>query len=261
MPLFKHSAKKTRPICYVLVFDQIDIIKKSLTSLTSLADELDIVVIENPSKNSPEIAKIVDDLARGGRIVRYYRLKSNIAGEAYRLIMETEAKFLRKYRFTIITDGDLAITNRDVIKEIGKILSFNHSVFACGVSLDLINLPIKTFADAINWVPKEKSEFKDYFEGLTGCHLLAFRSKEIMACIRWLNKNNLAFVDDNLHEYCYKVINKSWARTKWSRAYHLTWDLYNDIDHPYTKLKTSKSFTDTWHQRKTSEFSLIDYID
>ena len=41
--------------CYVLVYDQVEIIEQCLDFLADSSDHLDIIVIENPSPNTPKI--------------------------------------------------------------------------------------------------------------------------------------------------------------------------------------------------------------
>lgn len=257
--LFTREPKSLKPICYVLVFEQVDIIKQSLTFLCKHTDLIDIVVVENPSSKSKAIASLVKKFGDKGLVKRHYIFDENITGEAYRLVIKNELSELKKRQYIMITDGDLTSKNGRVIAEVLDIMKHNRGVFACGSSLDMSNLPTKTFPDSIHWVPPDKSEQAEYYEAITGGHLLALRVNEFLRCMAWLDKTNQAFVDGNMHTYCYEVIHRHWARTKNTMSYHLTWDLYNNKDHPYTRLKTGKSFADTWHHKKTSTYTLVDF--
>ncbi|MDB5177149.1 MAG: hypothetical protein JWN75_817 [Candidatus Saccharibacteria bacterium] len=245
--------------CYVLIFDQVDIIKKSLNFLSSHANSLDIIVIENPSNNSPKIKKIVDKLGKEGLIKRHYLMDKNVTSAAVKTVLDEEKSYILKHKYILLTDGDITVDDSHWLQEQRKILSRNREVLACGVSLDMSNLPLSTFPEANNWIPPDINVKRDYFEALTGGHLVLVRSKILFTYTDWLSKNDLSFVDGNFHKYCYEVVGKKWARTKKAKAYHLTWDLYADLSHPYTKFKLSKSFHDTWHHGLVSDFSLTQY--
>ena len=245
--------------CYVLIFDQLDIIKSSLNFLSKYSNRLDLIVIENPSPNTAKIKKLVDSLGQSGLVKRYYLFDKNITGNAYDTVLTKELDEIKKSPFVLITDGDLMADNPGWLDEEISILKKHKGVFACGVSLDMSNLPLASFPSAKNWIPKDIAEHKDYFEALTGGHLLLVRGKEFYDFMKWKDKNNLYFVDGFMHKYCYEILNKRWSRTKKSKARHLTWDLYLDKDHAYTKLKTEKSFHETWYHRRGASYSLTNY--
>jgi hypothetical protein len=249
---------KKKTLCYVLVFDQVDIVEKCLKSLIRHANDMDIVVIENPSDGTPKIKDFVNDLGKKKLVKRYYLFDKNITNNAFKLVLAREQALIKKTRYVITTDGDLTCED-DWLKETTCILRKHPEVFACGVSLDMSNLPVKTFPDATGWVPDDISEQPDYYEAVTGSHLLTLRGSDFYTFLRWKDKNNIHLVDSTMHDYCYRVLQKKWTRTKHSKAYHLTWDLYQDLDHPYTKLKTEKSFAAIWHHQDSSEYSLKEY--
>lgn len=242
-----------------MVFDQVDIIKKTLDFLVKYADRLDIVVIENPSDKTPDISKIIDSYGEQGLISRYYLFESNITSTAFDTAINAELQKVRKAPFVLVTDGDLVVRNKDWLDEEVAILKHNPGVFACGISLDKSNLPLAVFPAAKDWVPPDKQSYPTFFEALTGCHLLLFRGGEFWNFMKWKNEKNLNFVDGTIHHYCYEILGKKWARTKHAEAYHLTWDLYRDKKDPYTKLKTKKSFQDTWYHDRKSEYTLKMY--
>jgi len=245
--------------CYVLVFEQIDIIKNTLKFLTQYSDQLDIIIVENPSNNTPVIRKYINRLGKNKKIKRYYLMDKNITGKALRTVIEHEKKYILKHRYVILTDGDITVSDTGWLKEQKRIMSHHRNVFACGVSMDKINLPLSTFPDAKNWLPNDMSEQKNYYEAFTGTHLLMLRPKNLFQCLDWLTKEGLASVDGTFHRYCYDVVGMKWARTKRALAYHLTWDLYSDYNHPYTQFKLSKSLNDTWYHSDESEFSTTEY--
>jgi hypothetical protein len=251
--------RRKKITCYVLIFDQVDIIKRSLDFLVQYANKLDLIIIENPSPNTPKIKSIVDTYGKSGLIKRYYLFEKNITGNAYDIVFNVEKEIIKNSPYILITDGDLYSKDEDWLKEELNILKQHPEVFACGVSLDMSNLPIKQFPDAANWIPPDKGTFPDFFEATTGGHLLMFRGGQFYEYMKWQANNKLNFVDSIMHRYCYEVLNKKWARTKKAKAYHLTWDLYRDKRHPYTVLKISKTHEETWYHKQKSGYKLTEY--
>lgn len=255
--MFKKRQKKI--LCYVLVFDQINIVKKSLNFLAKYADNLDIIVIENPSPNTPKIRQTIEALGSKKLIKQYYLFEKNITNNAYNIVLSKDIARIRKQKYVMFTDGDLTCDNDNWLIEEIKILEHNKDVFSCGISLDESNLPIKSFPDANNWIPKDIDEKGDYFEAYTGGHLLLFRGKEFASFLQWKELNNQVFIDSVMHRYCYDILNKKWARTKHAKAYHHTWDLYRYKNNPYTKLKIQKGFENTWKHNHTANYILKNY--
>lgn len=245
--------------CYVLVFDQVDIIERSLNFLANFADKLDIVVIENPSSNSSAIGTIIERLGRAGKVRRHYLMETNITSAAYTIAINQELKQVKKSRFVVITDGDIVVKDGNWLSEEMSILKKHRDVFACGVTLDKSNLPLKAFPEAKDWIPQDKGVYPDYFEAYTGGHLLLMRGPEFGAFMDRLNKDKLHFVDGDMHWFCYDILHKKWARTRKVEGYHLTWDLYHDKEHPYTRLKTSVNFQETWRHDRTASYKLTEY--
>jgi hypothetical protein len=256
--LLKRRLSKKIP-CYVLVFDQVEIIEKTLEFLVKYADRLEIIVIENPSDKTPDISKVIESYGKKGLISRYYLFDSNITSTAYDTVLNAELKRVKKAPFVLVTDGDLVVDSEKWLDEEVMILEHNSDVFACGVSLDRSNLPLAAFPAAKDWIPPDIQSHPTFFEALTGCHLLLFRGREFAGFLEWNNENNHNFVDGTMHHYCYKLLHKKWARTKHSEAYHLTWDLYQDKKNPYTKLKTKQTFADTWYHDRKSDYTLKQY--
>jgi hypothetical protein len=253
------NLKRSKVLTYVLVFDQTEIIHKSIDFLTQYSDQLDIVVIENPSSSTPKIKKMVEDYSKLGKIKRYYLFDENIAANVFSIVLENERQIIKKYKHVMITDGDLTCSDSNWVNEIKSILKNNPELFTCGMSLDMSNLPLKAFPEAMSWIPKDVCEKEDYFENITGLYMLTFSSKDLLVFMDWFKTEERPFVDSTLHRYCYDVIHKKWARTKHAEAYHLTWDLYKDRNNAYTKMKAGKSHEETWFQIKKSNYSLKEY--
>lgn len=246
-------SKRTKIPCYILVYDQVDIIDKTLGFLSKYIDHLSLIIIENPSKNSVAIKNVVEKYRKKSLVDRHYIMNDNISGEAFGVVFEQEPVILKKSKYVIMTDGDMVSNDMTWLEEQLQILK-NREVFVAGISLDMSNLPIKSFPEATSWIPEDISVQKDYIEATTGCHLLLFRSKQLVRFVKYKDKNGLSFVDGTLHKYCYDVLHKKWARTKQAKALHLTWDLYANRNHPYTKAKLKKSFEEIWYHNKKSGF-------
>jgi hypothetical protein len=247
--------------CYVLIYDQVDIIKKSLEFLTEYSGRLDIIVAENPSPNTPEISKFIRQLGNKKLLKRYYLFDENITNNAFRMMFKTkrEVKTIKSSSYVITTDGDLVSNDKGWLDEEIDILKKYSEVFSCAVSLDMSNLPLASFPDAKNWIPADMSEQEDYYEAFTGSHLQMTRGAEFYTFLKWVEKNDAHLVDGEMHRYCYEVLHKKWARTKKAKAYHLTWDLYKDKDNTYTKAKDSKSFKEIWYHDKESLYTLVEF--
>jgi len=245
--------------CYVLVFDQLSIIEKSLEFLTRFGDRLELVVIENPSRQSPAIGQLIDRYGRQGLVKRYYRFDANITGMAYDIVITQELPHIKRSPYVMITDGDLTASGSAWLEEELSILKKNPDVFACGVSLDMSNLPLKAFPEASSWIPPDRAEYPDFYEATTGGHLLLMRGQGLYEFMGWKEQTGLHFLDGSMHRYCYEVLGAKWARTKRNTAYHLTWDLYQDKKHRYTKLKTAKTFDETWRHRESAPYTLTEY--
>ncbi|HSX29869.1 MAG TPA: hypothetical protein VLE73_04905 [Candidatus Saccharimonadales bacterium] len=253
--------KKKKILCYVLVFDQVDIIKKCLTFLSKYSDRLDLIVLENPSKNTPVIKNIVENMGKQGHVKRYYLFDENITGIAMMTVLNKEQALVKKSAYTIISDGDLVSSDADWLDEEVGILKHNPDVLACGISLDMSNLPLKTYPESTGWIPPDISEKPDYYEAVTGGHLLMLRGRDFSDYIDWKNSSGADHIDSIMHKYCYETKHKKWARTKKSKAYHLTWDLYADKNHPYTKFRSKKTFKETWHHTQTATYTVTDFSD
>ncbi len=243
--------------CYVMVFDQLDIIKRCLDSLCLESDRLDIVVIENPSDNTPVISKYVERLGRAGKIKRYYLFDKNITNNALHAVWDAEIELIRKSRFVLISDGDL-VPQPDWLNEELSILKRNPDVWAVGITLERSNLPLKTFPDADKWLAEDTAEHADYYETVTGAHLEMHRGPEFYEMMKAMRAADTRIVDTEMHHYGARL-GKKWARTKKTTAYHLTWDLYADLNHPYTKLRLGKSHKQTWQHTHRSDYKLTTY--
>ncbi|QTF49045.1 putative WbbJ Acetyltransferase [Acanthamoeba polyphaga mimivirus] len=245
--------------CFVLIYDQVDIIKKCLSFFTKYNSRLDIIVIENFSQNTNETIKpYVMNLLNKKKIWKYYLFENNIMNNAYHMALQHAIKTYldpKKYPYTLITDGDLTIDNEDWIEEQINIMESNKNIYVSSCSLDTSNLPTETFPEATSWT-KTGIDRGNYIEDNTGIFSLLLKTVDVIDLMVFLDSKNLRFLDSLINHYCYNYKYKIWARTKKSKAYHLTWDLYKDLDHPYTKMKRENIYL--WSQNLTCKFDLFE---
>lgn len=255
MPILLSSKKI---LCVVIVFFDFDIIRKTLDFLIQNSHQYDLVVVENPSEFTENLIKpYIISLLESGKINSYILFDKNITNNAIEVVLDSEQLISwSNYGYVLLTDGDLTVNNNSWLQEELNVLSHHSDVFACAVGLDMSNLPIQTFPDAKQWIPAPIQEHDDYTETLTGIHLILLETGSLLQFLDWRKKNRLKFVDSTLHNFCYQVLHKKWVIVKESKAKHLTWDSYQDLNHPYTQLKLSKNLTQTWKHDNYSSYTV-----
>ncbi|QDU92539.1 glycosyltransferase family A protein [Lignipirellula cremea] len=222
--------------CVVIVFFDEDTVRQALDALVRLSHRLEIHVVENWSpQTATAIRPYVESLLREGKIHAYYLFEENISNNALLTVLEHGHVPLDR-DYILITDGDLVPDSDDWLEEELAVLQAHPEVFACGIRLDLANMPLKTFPDMqFSWSPVDRG---DYLEALTGGHHLLLRGPDFQAFMNYRRRKNLRFVDSVMHQYAARQ-RRRWAATRDSSAVHLTWDMYADLEHPYTKLKVA----------------------
>ena len=246
----------------VLIYFDYPTIYQSLEFLTKLSSLLDIYVIENPSSQTKEyIRPYILRLKENLLIKKYILFDKNISNNAVEVYLKSNEIRLDEYDYVIVTDGDLVCEknnhgfNNWLVEEI-KIIK-NPEIFSCSIQLDLANLPVTSFPESINWIPDPISVQHDYIEGLSGLHFSIFRTSSFLGFFDFLQKNNMRFLDSHIHWYSYEYLHLKLARTKLSTAKHLTWDLYQDLNHPYTQLKLSKKLSEHWNHSDFCSYSTL----
>ncbi|HEY9170174.1 MAG TPA: hypothetical protein VIN72_11850 [Lutibacter sp.] len=244
------------PLIFLAYFD-FDIIKRSLESFYEFSDFIEIIVVENKSVNSPQIKSFLRNELRNKKIHSCYFFQRNLSNNSLEIIISRELKSLLINEYFFISDGDLVLEDKNTYIEIKNIMDKHQDLFACGVSLDKRNLPLNNFPESAKWIPDDISEEDDFFEARTGVHLLMLRSCDFLKYWKFRESKKESLSDSSMSNYCYKFLGKRWARTKKSNALHLTWDSYNDINHPYTIEKLKKTFSQIWNHK--DYFSLVEY--
>jgi len=161
---------------------------------------------------------------------------------------------LADYDYIMITDGDLTVNNNDHwLDEQINILDKYPDTFTCAVDLSLENLPVKEYPGCEGWHSKPLKTFNDCYEGRTGVHLLLFKKEILQQFMYYVYENNSIFVDGTFHIFCDQN-QLVWRRTKISKSYHHTWDLYTDFKHPYTIMKKASAINDLWNKNNPSNY-------
>jgi hypothetical protein len=244
-----------KALCVVLVFWNVEIVKKSLNFLAEQADELDIFVVENRSEaTNSEIKPFVLDLLARDKIAGYFLFERNITVNALEVVFDSGLLDLGAYDYLLLTEGDLIVPDEGWLAEERRILDNNPEVFVCGIGLSEVNLPRHLSPDAHKWLSPPMRETEDYYEVEMGIYLLLFRMTDFQSFLRYRRKTNKRFREVVLRSYCREELGRVWARPKQFTAVHLTWDIYHDPAHPYSKLRLSTPAKELWWHYRYSPF-------
>lgn len=235
-----------------IVYFVTDIIKKHVDFLSNYHDQADIVILENPSENTNILKQYFLDLIKNKKISKYLLFNDNIGMNVFETYFNHNN--IDQYKYIVVTDGDLVVQNPNWISELKQILTQCPNTYACGVKLLLDNLPINLYPDAKKWYPPPKRIENCCEVGETGLHLLMYEKETFKKYLTFLENPKITFMDTSMHLFCNNILKKIWRRTKVSKAYHLTWDLYFDKQNPYTIIKTTKSRNELWFHNKYSNY-------
>lgn len=243
--------------CLVLCYFDFDTVRRCLDFVAEYSSVLDVMVVENKSRNTnPYIRPYVMELIAAGKVSKYFLFDRNISNNALEVVMDSKHIDLTRSPYFLLTDGDVIVEGKGWLYEQLQILDENEDVFACGVNLDVSNLPLESMPEARNWVPKELHERETYIESRMGVQLLMLRAADLRQFLKYRSRRQDRFTDLVLARYGREILHKKWVLTKHHRARHLTWDVYADLDHPYTRLKVASTFRDTWHHFEYCPYSV-----
>lgn len=261
-----------RPIVYVLAFFNFDILKRSLESMVGSTCSYknvqdipyDVYVLENLSPHSDEIGAYCKNLYAEGRIKGHVRSQNNIGGNIF---MQAIIKGVVPVHseFVCISEGDV-ILDKGAFEESLKLLRKYQHVPLCSIDLYLHNIPIVTFKDSKDWVPKAV-EYSDHKIGSTGLQFIVLRTDFFLEYIDALRKDELnagvvfngpknSFSDSNLSLFCQKK-DKYWIRTKYRKLLHIGWELYWNLDNEYYKYKRLLIDTGQFWSNSASQIDTI----
>lgn len=199
-----------------------------LQMLSRMDERCEITIIHNLSKETEQFIDVLNQWVKNGLIHKHIIFSENIANNAVKVVFRDALVDFGDAEYFILTDGDL-LPDRGWLDEHMSILNKHDNVFVVGSDLYMDNLP----QYGQGWVPVAIDR-GDYLDGKFGTHLMTFRTDDFNMMVDFLLKNNQSFCDTNYHLYAERWKQKS-VKTKQAKSVHLTWDLYRDINHPYTK--------------------------
>ncbi len=242
----------TKIPCFVIIYYNFEVIKETLNFLIS-EKYFDIYVIENFSiYTNPLIKPFVIEKLKKKEIQNYYLFHKNISSNALELFFDSSCykKIVNKSDYVLLTDGDIIAKSNNLDKnwldEQKFIINKYADIDCCAINLSSENIPKNGPWDTQGWLAENNGTvYDDYIHASTGIHLVLFKKELFNNIIDWRKKNKQRFIDYNLAFYV-NSINKRWAITKFNKGLHLTWDIYNDISHPYTQMKLKQGYNSTW---------------
>lgn len=239
----------------MLVFSDVDIAVRSMDAITKVSAVADIHVIENRSRTAGTCIRDAAMLRLAvGDIASYTDMRDNIGNNAFELILQSVPNLWADSDYVVITDGDLVPDGTGWLEEQCSILEYHPEIWACGITLDMTNLPVSAFPDAVNWVDPGVDR-EDYRLASTGLCLLMIRTSDLVQFVEWHKEHSrYRFGDTVLRKYAKRVATRLWAATRRSQARHLTWDRYADRDHQYTQYKTLRTYAQVWRHHKYCRF-------
>lgn len=220
-----------------VVFQEFDVIKKHVESIIPILDRVDWVILENMSETTESTIKpYLIDLLKDNKLFQYRLFDKNIGGTVFTIFFKTFGDKLNNYDYVIVTDGDIQLYSpNELLDEILNIINNAPDAFSCAADISAENLPIKNFPQAAHWIPIP-IDHGWYLECATGGHFLTLKRENLIKYLDLLKETGEVFCDGGMRKFCIKI-GKKWLKTKFNKIRHITWDLYHDLDHPYTKMK------------------------
>jgi hypothetical protein len=224
------------------IFFNYSIIERTVESIIKNNYNCDIIFLENPSKYSDEIKKLVSKYDK--HIHSHYICNDNIEGNIFTLFISKNISFIKEYDFVAMSEADV-ILDKDSIKECIEILNESHKHNICSIDIHMDykkynKLPIR------KWVPQPNIH-NNFSTGHTGfqfimmkTHLLlefieSILNKKISGAVALGSKNFTGLSDTNLNSFINSK-NLLWYRTIHNKLDHIGWELYLE-DNEYVQLK------------------------
>lgn len=205
----------------------------------------DIIILENPSKYSNEMEKIIKKYSEF--IKFHYISNENIEGNIFHYFVNNHIEIIKNYKFIAMTEGDV-ILSEYAFDEAYKLINKYPLVGNVSIDLSLINLNIPPLPiSAHGWIPPAV-DGGDCLIGSTGFQFILFKRDHLLEFIDNLNNKKLVnkialgvgdfygLSDSNLTIFNeYKKA--PWIRTKYNKLIHIGWDHYKDPNDEYWKYK------------------------
>jgi len=156
----------------------------------------------------------------------------------------------------MLTDGDVKVDPGWLEEEL-NILQKCPEVFVVAAGIDMSNLPLKNFPEAHGWVPPNTREAELYNEGAGACHLMLMKMEDFLDYLDFQKTSGMKWTDTTIHHFAYVHQHRIMAKTKNHLVRHLAWDLYADLNHPYTESKMKKSILQLWEHDEVCDYQLF----
>lgn len=240
--------QKNKHICIFLAFQEFDIIRQAFES--NYIDDIDFFIIENKSKNSDKIKNYF----LNKNLIGYIQFEKNISFNAMNIFINDYFEFLKEYDYITFTDGDLFLYNaKDTFQELIYILNNFNSTFV-SVPLYLDNhyksknriIGIDRYNDIMK-LRYEKINYS-YLNGHTSNTFITLKNKDL-----YLIKD-IKYIDMYLKKKL-DSLNLKWLKIQKNKAYHLTWDLYQE-GNKYFEWKKQVIFN-IWTDIRFSKYNKI----
>jgi len=223
------TESKKRHLIIVIIYDQLDIIKKSLDSIFDY--DADFCVIENPSDNSEAIEKYV--LTKNPK--KYIRYVQNVTNNAVTQFNREHSEFIKQYDYITYTDGDLLVYDvKELFNEIFEALKKDDCVVS---SADLWSgnsyvTNYRASNDRQEYLDiKDRKNINDFMLYMKN-NPISFGSKKLVNGNFFITvkNSNIDFIISEifLDAIYQRKFRDNWYSTSKNLVYHLTWDLYVD---------------------------------
>jgi hypothetical protein len=241
--------------CVVLIYDNLEIIKRSISSLQRYYDYLDIHIIENPSKYTPNYSKpAMLSLLHDGIIKSYSLFEDNITNNAIESFLTVDPCKVWDSDKIMITDGDV-VADGDWLEKQIYILDKYKDVFCCSVEMSL-----EGWSEGLKQrFGKEKNKTEDYLERSSGIWLCLFRTDELKKAFEIFQDNRFRFRDGPLMRFVTEYWRKKWVVARGPMARELTRSGYSNpgyYEEKHEKIQYHGTIVDFWNHNDFSDFTV-----
>jgi len=228
-------------ICILWCFKNVEHIIQCFTSI--YRPETDYFIVENKSEKSD----LIKDFFLRQRLAGYIQFEENIADNAVRLFLNDFEPLLRKYEYITFSDGDLLADNAEsLFSEIFRILR-HPEVGICTADLKLFNFP-HHLAKPHEWLPLPTGATNEYIECPTGAHFMTMKIGNLP-----ILTTPAKSIDGSFRYQC-ALMGLKWAKTRFNKVKHLTWDYYVQ-GHEYYEFR--KKNPQIFNQTKTCNYKQL----
>jgi hypothetical protein len=202
----------------VLIYENVEIIRRCLDALVSQGDRLAIHVVENYSSATADyIQPAMLHLLGENKIEQYIQFSENVTNNAIDIVLAAGVVDVSESEYMIITDGDCLPQGEWLDAQLG-ILSRHPDVFCCTLQNDASHWE----EGARKKLPAPSHQNDEFAEIESGMWLCMFRSREILRVVEVFRENGFRFRDGLLNQYAKYFLNKRWVAAKSASLVELT---------------------------------------